>query len=677
MTVVIDITEDEPGRISLFNVSPLQKDQVSQIPGVRWDSHKCVWHAPIGWATSLAVQAVFALDFEVGPGLAAWIERERETRIEPAMALREAMDAPGDPRLYPYQRAGVQFMKVNGRALCADEMGTGKTRQALTTLVEHYKEGRNPFPALVIAPNSTKISWAREAEIVWPGLSVSVIEGSSVQRKKQLEEALGSPGPCAVHQPEAFAELNPEPEPPSEPEPPTPKGRKKAVKKPKCACGKSHVVIMNWEAIRSHSRLAPYGSIALRRCQECGGNLESITEAQCHVHERELNRVSFNSVIVDEAHRMKDARSQQTRAIKAASGDAQIRIALTGTPIASAPDDLWSILNWLSPEEWPSRTKFVKRMLQTSMNAYGDEKVIGVLSHMKEEFFAALDPRMRRMPKDLVLKHLPPVVRDRRDVEMSPKQKKAYLQMKEKMLAELDGGDLLVTTSPLVKAIRMLQFASSFAEMVEVEKKKWVVDYDQPRDEETGEYQKKLVEYTETEVHLKEPSCKVDAFMSDLPDFDGDSVVVFAVSRKLIELLSKKLEKAGVEHGLITGAISNDERQFHMDRFQAGKSKLILCTTGAGGTGITLTAARIAVYLQRPWSMIENAQSEARVHRIGSEVHDSILIVDYATRDTIEETVLRALKSKGNRLEEILRDKDLLRRAIENAPDDDTDEDPA
>ena len=605
MTIIADIDQDTQDRINLRGISPLQKDQVSLIPGARWDTQRAVWHTPKGWATYLAIREVFKGQLELSPSMLAWVQDSWETRVAPSLALREATDGvDGDPRLYPFQRVGVEFLRLARRGLLADGMGSGKTRSALTTLLAHVKAGENPFPALVICPNSTKIQWAREAEAVWPGLDVTVVHGTSTQRRKLLAKP-------------------------------------------------SHLYIMNWESVRSHSRLSPYGSIALKRCVDCGGLDESVTATTCHAHIKELNEMTFNTVIADEAHRMKDARSQQTRAVKAATGDAEFRIALTGTPIASAPDDLWSILNWLSPEEWPSRTRFVDRMLELSYNAFGAAHVIGVKSHMREEFFGGLDPRMRRMPKDLVLTQLPPIVHERRDVEMNPKQKKAYLQMREKMLAELDDGNLLISTTPLTRVTRMLQFASSYAEL------------HQTVDTQTGK--------TITTVELAEPSCKIDAFLSDLPDFGDDSIVVFAVSRKLIELLSAKLSKNGISHGLITGAIPNDERQFHMDNFQAGKTKLILCTTGAGGTGINLTAARTAVFLQRPWSMIDSQQAEARVHRIGSEVHDSILIVDYVTGGTIEETVIRALDAKSNRLEEILRDKDLLRKAIENDEDESND----
>jgi len=82
--------------------------------------------------------------------------------------------------------------------------------------------------------------------------------------------------------------------------------------------------------------------------------------------------------------------------------------------------------------------------------------------------------------------------------------------------------------------------------------------------------------------------------------------------------------------------------------------------------GITLTAARRVVMLQRPWSLVDHKQALDRVHRIGSEIHDSILIMDYVTEGTLEERVLQVLETKSDNFEQIVRDKDQLMKLLKD-----------
>jgi SNF2 family DNA or RNA helicase len=477
----------------------------------------------------------------------------------------------------------------------ADEPGLGKTAQAIRALKAIQDSGEEVFPILIVCPNTLKKNWAREFARWWPRVKTQVIKGTSTQRKKQFESG-------------------------------------------------ADIYIINWESLRSHSRLSGYGSIALVHCKACGGLNEAVTENRCEVHPRELNNIDFKAVVADEIHRSKDPKSKQSRALWSATGNAQIRFALTGTPIANNVVDLWSILHWLSPQDWPSKTKWIDRMIDIMLNAFGGMMVIGVKPMMQDEFYKSVNPVMRRMLKKVVLPHLPPVLNERRDVEMSPKQKKAYEQMRDTMIAELESGDALTAPSILTQTTRLLQFASSYADMV--------------IDESTGEMK----------AILSEPSCKVDALMDDISngDFGDDSVAVCAVSRQLIELLSAAMTKAKIPHGLITGAQNEDERQKAVDDFQEGRIKWILFTAQAGGVGITLTAARRLVMLQRPWSLVDHKQALDRVHRIGSEIHDSILIMDYVTEGTLEERVLQVLETKSDNFEQIVRDKDQLMKLLKD-----------
>ncbi|PSC75396.1 DNA annealing helicase and endonuclease ZRANB3 [Micractinium conductrix] len=79
--------------------------------------------------------------------------------------------------LLPFQREGVRFgLARNGRCLIADEMGVGKTVQAVA-LASCYQE---EWPLLVIAPASLRLVWAEEIEKWLPHLRPScihVIEG--------------------------------------------------------------------------------------------------------------------------------------------------------------------------------------------------------------------------------------------------------------------------------------------------------------------------------------------------------------------------------------------------------------------------------------------------------------------------------------------------------------------
>lgn len=577
----------------LINAEWRYKELCKSLPGSSWSTKEQVWRVPLSWSSCLALRSTFKEDLTIGPELTDWAQNLVTTRISPSEALRELEEYVGDEDLFPHQRAGVAFLATARRALLADEPGLGKTAQAIRALKRLKDQGTDVFPALIVCPNTLKKNWEREFRKWWPEVTTQVIKGTAAQRKKQFDIATES---------------------------------------------NIDVVIINWESLRTHSRLSPFGSIALTRCKECGGLDDAVTLNRCEVHLRELNHINFNSVVADEIHRSKDPRSKQTRALWSATGNADVRFALTGTPIAKDVVDLWAILHWLSPEDWPSKTKWIERMVDTILNAFGGLLVLGVKPHMQDEFYKTVNPFMRRMLKAKVLPWLPEMVFERRDVEMSTKQKKAYAQMRDTMMAELESGDLVTAPSVLTQTTRLLQFASSYAEMMV--------------NEQTGELK----------TTLSEPSCKVDALMDDIKnkDFGDDSVAVCAVSRQLIYLLSGALTKAGIEHGLITGAQTEDERQAAIDNFQSGRIKWILYTAQAGGVGVTLTAARRLIMLQRPWSLVDYKQALDRVHRIGSEIHDSIIVTDYITEGTIEERVLEVLETKADNFDEIVRDREKL-----------------
>ena len=92
-----------------------------------------------------------------------------------AGAASEAMDSRLRSRglaLYPFQRAGVEFLRAGRNRLLADDMGLGKTIQALTALPEGA-------PALVVCPAVAKGVWLREAAKWRPDLAAVALKGKA------------------------------------------------------------------------------------------------------------------------------------------------------------------------------------------------------------------------------------------------------------------------------------------------------------------------------------------------------------------------------------------------------------------------------------------------------------------------------------------------------------------
>jgi SNF2 family DNA or RNA helicase len=133
-------------------------------------------------------------------------------------------------------------------------------------------------------------------------------------------------------------------------------------------------------------------------------------------------------------------------------------------------------------------------------------------------------------------------------------------------------------------------------------------------------------------------------------------VVVFATRRDLVLMAGDAAAKAGRRVGYIIGGQSAAERTAAVNAFQARELDVLCATTQAGGVGLTLTAARTAVFLQRPWSLVDALQAEDRIHRIGAEQHDSVEIVDIVASNTLDTRVRSVLREKGKQLADLVQD---------------------
>jgi hypothetical protein len=103
---------------------------------------------------------------------------------------------------------------------------------------------------------------------------------------------------------------------------------------------------------------------------------------------------------------------------------------------------------------------------------------------------------------------------------------------------------------------------------------------------------------------------------------------------------------AGARDGwaCITGGTPMHERDEIIASFQDGKLKGVALTTGAAGTGITLTHATNALFVDLAWTPMENEQAEDRLHRIGQR--GSVLITRLVADHWLVKRVLALLGEK-------------------------------
>lgn len=590
-----EVSTNFPNAIELES-NYADRPRIKTIPGSRWKDEIKRWTLPLTWVSCKCLRTTFADQLRIGTNLNAWGYETLRTRVAPALATRGLLELPdefplnprvlevikswrtGDPQLQlrGFQEVDVLNQYAAGSDLLAQPMGAGKTISAINTIRLRLELGD---PA---------------------ALPVLVVCPNSVKRNWAREFAKWLPQ-LSVRIITGTAGQ-----------------RRKQLEDP------AMVTIINWESLRLHSSLAVYGP-------------HSRTDAE--KLPKELN-VKWGHVIADEVHRAKNPRSKQSRALWASSEDAQYRIPMTGTPIGTHIGEMWAILRFTAPEEWTSKTQYLERWVETEFNIWGGMEVHGLQPSHRNEYYSVVDPRMRRLPKELILPNLPPKTYIERLTEMSPKQAKAYKEMSVNLIAHLDDEGLATADNPLIKAKWMLQFASAYAE------------YDLP---------------TKTTT-LLDPSCKVDELMLILEELEGEKVAVFGMHKQLINLAAARLDRHNAAaakadepqhiYRRITGDESEYIRQANMDEFQTSRNvSVVLATTAAGGTGITLTASNVMVRLQRDWNAINNAQAEDRIHRIGSEIHKEVRIIDLITPDTIEEQQLDVLSGKYGNLQELLRDK--------------------
>jgi superfamily II DNA or RNA helicase len=141
-------------------------------------------------------------------------------------------------------------------------------------------------------------------------------------------------------------------------------------------------------------------------------------------------------------------------------------------------------------------------------------------------------------------------------------------------------------------------------------------------------------------------SPKLDEFAAVVDDLmsSGDhKAVVFSQWETMLHKAAEVLDRLGVGYALLHGGMSGKERRAVLEQFQQEGCRVFL-STDAGGVGLNLQLADTVINLELPWNPAVLEQRIARVHRMGQE--RPVRVVNFVTRGTIEERVLKAIEAK-------------------------------
>lgn len=344
-------------------------------------------------------------------------------------------------------------------------------------------------------------------------------------------------------------------------------------------------------------------------------NYESLTSI-----ESELIKFNPQLIIADESQNIKNHKAKKTKAIKKIADKSkacQFRWILTGTPTPNNPLDIWSQYDFIRPKHLGPNFYAFRAVYADVYTGAGFPMIKGFRN--QERLKSLVSEYSYRVIKDECL-DLPDKTYETIEVELKPKTMKVYKNMAEHMVAEVGGSEVSANII-LVKLLRLQQICSGF------------IKDDLDNEIEVGDEKLKALEEL------------LDSINGDSLFGSSDKVVIWCKFKREIRMIQQMVKKMGRSVHVLSGEVSNEDRNKAVEEFQASdKNDVLIANIKVGSTGLTLTSARYAIYFSRPFSLGDSLQSEDRIHRIGQK--RKVVYYDLVCKGTIDQYIVQLLRKK-------------------------------
>ena len=448
---------------------------------------------------------------------------------------------------YSYQLEGVRYALDHKRCIFGDQPGLGKTLQAICSVVKAHKEAQvygESFPALVICPAALKVNWQREFK-KFAGLNAIILDDHNRD---------------SWHR---FYELK--------------KGDGESI---------ANVFITNYESLKKFfvSTIKDHARMTLRSI----------------VFDERIKL--FKTVIIDESHKCKSSKTQQSKFVEGICKGKRWVFALTGTPVVNNNTDLIQQLKILGRlDDFGGYRQFVGRYCDGPKQS----------SNMRELHYRLHTCCFFRREKSKVLTQLPDKMRQ-------------YITCDITNRKEYDDAE-----SDVIKYLRQYKNASD----------------DRVARAMRGEVMVRMGILKQ--IAAKGKIKAVSEFIHDVID-GGEKLVIFAFLRDVVDALLHEFPDAVK----VTGSDDTRAKQNAVDRFQNDpECRLIILNYRSGGTGLTLTASSRVGFIEFPWTYSDCEQAEDRCHRNGQK--NAVNCYYFLGDRTIDRYMYDVIQTKKNIANEV------------------------
>ncbi|PWN50758.1 hypothetical protein IE53DRAFT_374447 [Violaceomyces palustris] len=335
------------------------------------------------------------------------------------------------------------------------------------------------------------------------------------------------------------------------------------------------------------------------------------TYEMCLREKSALKKLSWEYIVIDEAHRIKNVDSMLSQIVRAFNS--RSRLLITGTPLQNNLMELWSLLNFLLPDVFSNSEDF-----ESWFKGKGDENQDSVVQQLHK----VLRPFLLRRVKADVEKSLLPKKEINVFVGLTEMQRRWYKSILEKDIDAVNGvGSKKEGKTRLLNIVMQLRKCCNHP---------YLFDGAEPGPPFT------------TDEHLVDNSGKMvilDKLLKSMKE-KGSRVLIFSQMSRMLDILEDYCLFREYQYCRIDGNSAHEDRIAAIDEYnKPGSEKFVfLLTTRAGGLGINLTTADIVVIFDSDWNPQADLQAMDRAHRIGQK--KQVYVFRFVTEHAIEERIL-------------------------------------